>query len=88
MTLTEYCDAMNLQLRLNYYPNQSNRWSVNITDLEMKEDYSLRIVYGNGSSPDEALVDYVDKIKGQMIVIDAMDTNRREYVVPTTLMAK
>jgi len=88
MKVTEYCDACNLQLIVTYYPNQRGRWSADFDRCETKENFessALTGTHGNGNSPSEAITDYVRKIRGKILVRDAMRETRHEYVVPDHL---
>jgi hypothetical protein len=84
MKLTEYCDALNLELKVVYYPNQKDRWSASLP-VEVKDGGFLTSTFGNGTSPFEAIDAYIKKIKGKTIVFGAYTNERREYVVPSNL---
>lgn len=86
MRLEDYLDILNVDFELRRYPNQKNRWTARFDNCEIKEGGCLRSGYGNGSSPDEAIADYVRELRGKLIVFNAMDEKRRrEYVVPEQL---
>ena len=90
MTATEYCDALNLEMRLTYYPNQRSRWTASFGRCEVKDAPDsgfLCAAYGNGETPQLAIVDYIDKIRGKTLVVDAMGDQRRVYTVPDSLTA-
>lgn len=91
MNIEEYADALNLDLVIQRYPNQSNRYSARFDRCETKESADsscLEGTYGNGRSPQGAVEDYIDKIRGRVLVVDAMMGNdRRQYVVPKELQA-
>ena len=88
MKLTEYCDALNVELRITYYPVQAGRWTAAIDGAEIKDKPDsgvLASTYGNGKSPELAAIDYVQKITGKIIVLNAMSYRRREFTVPKAL---
>ena len=90
MTATEYCDALNLEIHLTYYPNQRDRWTASFGRCEVKDvpdSVFLCAAYGNGETPQLAIRDYIDKIRGKMLVVDAMGDQRRIYTVPDSLIA-
>jgi hypothetical protein len=89
MNIEEYADALNLQLEITRYPNQSNRYTARFANCETKDDADsgcLTSAYGNGHCPGSAIDDYLDKIRGRVLVVDAMSPdNRRQYVVPKAI---
>lgn len=90
MNIEEYCDALNLELRIIRYPNQNNRYSAAFEDCEIKEDAAdsfLTSTYGDGGTPGSAICDYLNKIRGKVLVVGAGSDKRRQYVVPKELAA-
>lgn len=90
MKATEYCDVLNLEMRLTYYPNQGGRWTAFFENCELKETPDSGVLcgaYGNGASPALAIADYVNRIRGKTLVVDAMSPQRRVYMVPESLEA-
>jgi len=86
MMLTEFADIIDAELMVCRYSNQGERWTAHFNQFEIKEDGFLLSAYGDGSTPIEALNDYVRKIKGKTIVKDSYSKERRrEYGVPMTL---
>lgn len=92
MIITEYADVLNFQIEVKYYPNQNNRWSANFVGAEAKEhklSVGLLSEYGSGNSPEEAVEDYVEKIRGKVLVFSAYNKiKRREFDVPQDLEGK
>jgi hypothetical protein len=84
-----YADALNLEIEISRYPNQNNRYTAKLRGVETKdnpEDGCLTGTYGNGTSPWAAMADYVKQIRGKILVVDAMNKERRQmYVVPKDL---
>lgn len=88
MTIYELSDMVNEHLILTRYSNQGTRWSAQINHAETKEFKGSAILcgeYGDGNSPETAIADYVQRIRGKVLVIDSMGKDRREFVVPATL---
>lgn len=84
MTITEYADCLNVNIELTYYHNQQ-RYTASFVGAEVAENSCLISAYGKGITPNEALLDYVKRIKGKTLVFDAYKSTRREYQVPTTI---
>jgi len=91
MNIQEYCDILNIEINLKYYPNQNGRWCANFDHCEFKDTASSRILastYGNGFTPQAAIEDFLEQIRGKLMVINATDENKsREYIVPDSLSA-
>lgn len=87
MTITEYADSLNVDIEIIYYHNQ-NRYSAAFKGAEISDSGCLIGAYGNGSTPNDALKDYVDRIKGKSIVFNAYSDRRRTYEVPQSLSVK
>jgi hypothetical protein len=87
MTITELADIIQRQIIVTYYPNQSNRWAASFRHCEIKTGtHGLLSESGNGSSPEVAIKNYIESIKGKTMVFDAMDPQkRREFGVPNSL---
>lgn len=87
MNLEEYCDILNIEIRVLYYPNQGGRWCAAFEYAEVLEGTSVLVgAHGNGRTPHEAMTEYLDRIRGQKIVLHAGNQElRREYVVPASL---
>lgn len=59
-----------------------------LANSDIKDDIFLRHTFGNGRSPQEAISNYVRKIKGQTIVFYGHNKEmRKEYRVPESLTA-
>lgn len=84
ISIEDFADIINKELDIKRYPNQDNRYMVKF-DAEVKDDCVLIGYHGNGSTPTEAIQDYIKKIKGRTLVFNAMTKDRKEFVVPTTL---
>ena len=87
MTIEDYADIVNVYLIIRRYCNQDNRYSAEFENAEIKEGGCLAGVYGNGKTATEAVLNYVEQIRGKRIVFDAFGKNRREFDVPNTLVA-
>jgi len=85
INLFAFLDTIDSNLELRRYANQKGRWIAKIEDAELKEGIMLIGDYGTGKSPEQAIEDYVKKIKGKLIVINAMTDERKEFKVPESL---
>jgi hypothetical protein len=86
MYLFEFADTIKKSIVLRRFSNQSGRWICMFDHSLIKDGGLLIAEYGNGSTPDEAINEYMENIRGKVIVFDAYDNeNRQEYYVPKTL---
>ena len=88
MTLTEFADILGVDIEITRFANQNERWIARFKRVETKvhrSDSVMTGTYGNADSPYSAMEDYVQKIRGKWLVIDAMGENRREFGVPGNL---
>ena len=88
MTIEEFADIIGLDLEIVRYANQGNRYVVQFKDVDVKEtedDPTLRCVYGEGFCINDALADYVQKISGKWLVVDAVGGVRVKFSVPVML---
>ena len=70
------------------YDNQDNRWTAQFDHCEFKDGSVLGSIYGEAKSPDMAIKDFVEKLRGKKIVFHAGSTTmRREFNVPMQLAA-
>lgn len=83
MNLNEYADAINTEIILTRYPNQSGRWCAKFDRCELLEGSCLIAEYGTGTTPEAAMKNYLKQIEGGKIVFHAFDDKfRREFTVP------
>ena len=86
ISIYEFADVIDTNLKLIRQSNRNNRWIVRFEYSEIKEGMFLTGSYGSGSSPAEAILDYVQKIKGKLLVINATSKEyRKEFQVPKDL---
>jgi hypothetical protein len=75
------CPVLNIEMRMGSKEEWHN-FCADFKYVEVKDRYFLIGVYGNGSTPEEAMRNYYNKIKGKHLVYRAAnDGYRREYVV-------
>lgn len=86
ISITEYADIINVEIVIRYYPNQDTRFSASFERAEVMEGGCLAGFHGNGKSPKEAVDDCLSQIKGKRIAIGAYTDNRREFVVPVSIV--
>lgn len=85
MNFYDYMDTINVDLEVTRYHNQA-RWLARFHGTEVRRGFAMLVSeYGLGKTPDEAIADYMEKIRGKKIIINAMSTTRREFVVPETI---
>jgi hypothetical protein len=60
-------------------------WLCSFERGEIKQGCMLSGIYGDGSTPDEAIRDYARQVKGQILIVGAATQNRREYFVPESI---
>ena len=89
MTIGELSDIIGCDLIIKRHANQNGRYTAEFERTEVKNYKESSVMvrfYGNGGTPEEAVSDYVEKIRGKWLVINAMDEEkRREFGVPHTL---
>ena len=86
MDFFEYLDIIRCDLELRRYANQDGRWLAQIEHSEIKEGVFLKGIYGNGQTAIEALEDYIQMIRGRVLVINAYNREeRKEYQVPDSI---
>ena len=84
MTLVELATLIGSDVHLG----ASVGWSCHLRSVEIKDGPMLSSEWGIGNTAREAIVDYVSKIRGKPIVINAMSKeHRKEFTVPQTLEA-
>lgn len=88
MDITEYADVIGRELEIRYYPSQNHRFSAQFNGAEVKGDGVLSSSFGDGKTPDEALINYLAEIRGRTIVFNASRPNRAEFIVPETVTWK
>ena len=89
MNLTEFSEIIGGHLELNRYAGQNGRWTAKFYNSETKESGRsvLESTYGEGKSPEAAMVDYVRKIRGRQLIFMASSAEfRRTYFVPSDLV--
>ena len=85
MKFGEYLDVLKLELQIIRYPGQGGRYCARIENAERVEGCLLFGEHGIGSTPKEAINDYLNQIRGRRICVGAFTENRREYDVPQSI---
>jgi hypothetical protein len=88
MKLNAFCDKNDLELELRRFANQKGRWLAKITGGEFKTTEGSSIlqgIYGSGTTPNEAIKDFVRQIKGMHMVVYACTSRRFELPIPKNL---
>lgn len=86
MYFYDFVDLIKADVDLKRYFRRDGiaRYTAHISCCEVKKGSILSGTYGAGINFNSAIKDYVEKIKGKNIIINAM-TERREYSVPEDL---
>ena len=88
MTIYDIADLMQISLIVEYSPSHDgpNKWGCRFVSCETKPSSSSSILssdLGWGSTPQEAINDYQEKIKGKWMVYKAGDEKyRKEFQLP------
>jgi len=89
MTINDFADTLNLRIEIHRRCNFSDKnatWYASFDNVEIKDGPILKGEYGNGANPTQALRDYVERIKGKLIVHHAFSKElRREFNVPDSI---
>lgn len=88
MNIYELSDMLDTNLVLTRYSNQGRRWSAQLHWTEIKDGNILSSSYGSGETPDEAVNDYINKIRGKLLVYNAGGETRRTLTAPDTLRSE
>jgi hypothetical protein len=89
MNIYDFADIIDKDIIIRRYSNQDNGFMAEFENAETKNNKSSCVLegsYGNGESPEEAIIDYSKKIQGRVLVFDSMGKDRQEYVVPNCLL--
>lgn len=87
MNIEEFADVIGADLIIRRYANQDNRYMAEFEHCETTEKDSpvLAGEYGNGKTAHMAVLDYVQKIKGKILVFNAYSKDRKEFNAPKNL---
>ena len=92
MNITDYCDILNINIKITYYHNQNKRWSASFEYGGIKESAGIGILkseYGTGKTPELAMIDYLYQVRGKYLVINAMGGDKiREVIIPMNLVVE
>jgi len=84
--MTEYCDALNINMRVDYVANNGcGEWRARIDGAEIKDKPSSPVAlseFGIGNTPQNAISNYVSLIRGKYLVLNGLTQNRREFFIP------
>lgn len=88
MNIYDIADLLDRDIVVTRYANQKGRWCIHFENCEVKEkkdSYCLVGAHGNGTTVQAAMADYINQIKGKLLVFDAFSDKRREFQLPDTL---
>lgn len=86
MTIYELSDILGINLIITRYANQDNRHMAQFESVDISKDSMLIGFHGNGKNAQEAIKDYVNKIKGQRIKTERFE-HSKYFNVPNDLTA-
>lgn len=82
MTLEEFADKHNLTMYVYERKNKNLPRFYARFDAEVSEGRFLKSVFGEGDTPEEAIVDYIPQISQKLLVLNAYSRSRKEIKVP------
>lgn len=84
MSIEEFAETHDLVMEIHERTDKDglDRYYAHFEDAEVSDSNFLIGAYGNGKTPEEAVVNYAEEISGKMIVVDAMSDKRRNIIVP------
>jgi hypothetical protein len=83
MNIYELAEMQDLFLTISYRTRLKD-WYCNFEKYSVKDGIMLKGVSGDGKTPDAALKNYIEKIKGQRLVY-GVGSEGREFNVPMSL---
>ncbi|TSC88875.1 MAG: hypothetical protein G01um10143_772 [Parcubacteria group bacterium Gr01-1014_3] len=86
MTIFELAELIDADLVVT--KTDENGYYAKFEHGELTDGSILMSECGRGRSPNGAIREYIQKIRGQRLVIDAYKETRREFVIPVTLVYK
>lgn len=78
MKLTDFCEMLDLQINISYYPQQGTRWACPCADVVICDGGMLVSAYEDGKTSEEALKNYSQRLSGKKVKIN----NATYLVVP------
>jgi hypothetical protein len=85
ITIQQFADKYDLEMEVHERKvgwMDNDRFYAFFTGAEVKSGCILGSEFGNGSTPDMAILNYANKISLKLLVIDAYKSTRREIEVP------
>lgn len=86
MNIYDFADTMNLTIEVRRRVNwndMSSQWYAKFESVDVKRDIFLVGTFGNGATPEQAIRNYLDEIRGKQVVQYAGSKEmRREFVIP------
>jgi radical SAM superfamily enzyme len=73
---------------LSYVLQEGEVFTVQLHHTEIKDGAGLISAYGRGPTKFSAEKDYVEQLRGNLIVVGSHSIDRRTYKVPKTLKVK
>jgi hypothetical protein len=84
MNTFEFADVIDKVIEVQRYPNQKGRWTAQFLACEISVDGRfLFSAYGEGTTPQEAIMSYVRAIRGNRLIFNATSKlMRQEFTAP------
>lgn len=83
MNIFEFADVIDKIIEVQRYPNQKGRWTAQFEGCEISDGRFLSSTYGEGWTPQEAIMAYVRAIRGKRLVFNATSKlMRQEFTAP------
>lgn len=90
-TIEEFANQHGLKMVVNERKKpvgSPERYYASFDRAEIKEGVMLRSEFGNGATPEEAIMNYTSIIEMKMLVINAYRDDRKEIEVPRLINEK
>lgn len=84
MTLQELATLLDTQIKI-LYPNVNGEYYAELESVEIMDGGCLVGSFGAGVTPEIAMQNYVNEIKGERIAYKSFTDERREFQIPETL---
>ena len=86
-TIDDFADKHGLVMEIHERSSEASprRWYAHFFSAEVSQGNFLCGTFGDGPSEEDAVRDYAKQISGKLLVINAMEPERREIPVPVLI---
>lgn len=90
MTIEDFADKHNLTMSVHERSKIFNlpKFYAHFKDIEISKGMMLYSISGDGSTPEEAIVNYTSQISEQRLVTNAMRSSRKEILAPRFIQSE